>query len=437
MRTSKYRKKISFTDKQKKIIAVCAAACLLGGAVFFFTYFHVKNVEVMGSEHYTEDEIKEMILRGPAASNSILAPILYTKKETEDIPFVEGFSVTRTARDTIVVSIREKKAVGCIPYLDSYIYFDRNGVFIEGEKTRDESVPFFDGIQVERVVQDEELPIEDTVLNTAVALSTIFAKNDTTPDHIQFDEKGSISLLYGDITVQLGRDEYLEDKMMRVISILPQIRGQKGILHLENVTDSVKTITFEAEQEEITAENWTGGYDEYGNYTGYDEYDENGNYVGPKPMTAMDYALENWVGGYDEEGDYTGAGEYDAYMNYVGPAPTQETIDAMGDWTGGYDEEGGFTGTGEYDREGNYVGPNPNASGSEEDGTASGEAAEDGGESEDSYSDGDSYEEESYSEEPYYDDGDSGYEDSGSEDSGYEESEYNDLYDEDFYEEYY
>ena len=437
MRTSKYRKKISFTDKQKKIIAVCAAACLLGGTVFFFTYFHVKNVEVMGSEHYTEDEIKEMILRGPAASNSILAPILYTKKETEDIPFVEGFSVTRTDRDTIVVSIREKKAVGCIPYLDSYIYFDRNGVFIEGEKTRDESVPFFDGIQVERVVQDEELPIEDTVLNTAVALSTIFAKNDTTPDHIQFDEKGSISLLYGDITVQLGRDEYLEDKMMRVISILPQIRGQKGILHLENVTDSVKTITFEAEQEEITAENWTGGYDEYGNYTGYDEYDENGNYVGPKPMTALDYALENWVGGYDEEGDYTGAGEYDAYMNYVGPAPTQETIDAMGDWTGGYDEEGGFTGTGEYDREGNYVGPNPNASGSEEDGSASGEAAEDGGESEDSYSDGDSYEEESYSEEPYYDDGDSGYEDSGSEDSGYEESEYNDLYDEDFYEEYY
>ena len=105
-------------------------------------------------------------------------------------------------------------------------------------------MPFFDGIQVERVVQDEELPIEDTVLNTAVALSTIFAKNDTTPDHIQFDEKGSISLLYGDITVQLGRDEYLEDKMMRVISILPQIRGQKGILHLENVTDSVKTITF-------------------------------------------------------------------------------------------------------------------------------------------------------------------------------------------------
>ena len=312
---------------------------------------------------------------------------------------MEGFKVTRSNRNTIVVSVKEKKAVGCIPYLDSYIYFDRNGMFIESEKTQDKKVPFFDGIAVKRVVKGEKLPIKETVLNTAVALSTIFAKNDSLPDHIQFDESYEISLLYGDITVSLGKDVNLEDKMTRVIAILPQLAGQKGILHAENVTDSVKTITFEAEIEEVTAENWTGGYDENGEYTGDGEYDESGKYVGAKPMTALDYALEKWVGGYDEEGDYTGEGEYDANWNYVGPAPTQETIDAMGDWTGGYNEEGGFTGTGEYDREGNYVGPMPEnteeADGNSEDGS-----------SEDS----------SYGSEGEY--SDSGYEDGYSEESG-------------------
>ena len=252
-------------------------------------------------------------------------------------------------------------------------------------------MPFFDGIQVEQVVKDEKLPIEDTVLNTAVALSTIFAKNDMIPDHIQFDDNSDISLLYGDITVLLGKDEYLEDKMTRVIAILPQLSGQKGILHMENVTNSSKTITFEAEVEEVTAENWTGGYDENGEYTGDGEYDENGRYVGPRPMSALDYALENWVGGYDEEGDYTGAGEYDANMNYVGPAPTQETIDAMGDWTGGYNEEGGFTGTGEYDREGNYVGPNPNDGSSGEDGSAEDDSGEESGDYGEDYDYEDSY----------------------------------------------
>ena len=67
----------------------------------------------------------------------------------------------------------------------------------------------------------------------------------------------------------------------------------------------------ELEQEEVTAENWNGGYDEDGNYTGDGEYDEDGNYVGAKPKTALEEAIENWNGGYDEEGDYTGAGEYD------------------------------------------------------------------------------------------------------------------------------
>ena len=92
--------------------------------------------------------------------------------------------------------------------------------------------------------------------------------------------------------------------------------------------------------------------------------DENGNYVGAKPKTALDYAKENWVGGYDEEGDYTGSGEYDADLNYVGAEPTQELIDSFGDWKGGYNESGGFDGVSEYDRDGNYVGPMPDNAGS-------------------------------------------------------------------------
>ena len=359
MRKSNYTKKLS--KKTKKIIGGILAAVLLAGVIFFFSYFRVTNVEIMGSTHYSDGEIKEMALDSPFAGNSILAVLLHSPVTVEDVPFVEGFSITRLNRNTICVSVKEKKAVGCIPYLDSYIYFDRNGIFIESSRTRDESVPYFGGIQVSRVIKDEKLPIKGTtVLNTAVSLATIFQKNQMLPDHIEFDENYQISLVYGNITVILGDDKYLEEKMNRVAAILPKLSGETGILHMENVTDTSKTITFEREAAEVTAENWTGGYDENGDYTGDGEYDENGKYVGKKPMTELDYALENWHGGYDEEGDYTGEGEYDANWNYVGPKPTQESIDANGDWHGGYMEDGSYTGYGELDREGNYVGPNPN-----------------------------------------------------------------------------
>lgn len=360
------------TGNSVRTIIGAAAAAVLAGVIFFFAFFHVAKVEVMENEHYTKDEIQEMVLTGVFSSNSILAPVTCSRDDVQDIPYVAGYSVTRSGRNSLVISVRNKNIVGCIPYLDSYIYFDRNGIFVESARSRETTVPYFDGIEVSRAVMNEKLPIKNTVLNTAVALSTFFAKNDMIPDHIQFDEDYSISLLYGDITVRLGKDKYLEDKMSRAAAILPQIAGEKGILHMENITENSKTVTFEKEQEEITAENWPGGYDEEGDYTGYGEYDENGGYVGPKPMTALEYAIENWVGGYDEEGDYTGYGEYDEYLNYVGEEPTQELIDSFGDWNGGYNEYGGFDGTGEYDREGNYLGPKP-----ENEGTSAAQTDED------------------------------------------------------------
>lgn len=415
-----YRKKLKIRVDKKtwKIIGTGAAAVLLIGIIFFFAYFRVTNVEVMGSSYYSESEVKEMILQGPLAYNSVMAPILCSTDDAGDIPFVEGFRVKQMNHNTIVISVKEKQPVGCIPYLDSYIYFDRNGIFIESSKERMEKIPFFDGIQVDKVIKNEKLPMKGTtILNTAVALSTIFQKNDTLPDHIQFDEKYQITLIYGDIIVRLGADEYLEDKMARVFAILPLLEGKKGILHMESVNDSGKP-TFEMEKEEVTAENWTGGYDENGDYTGDGEYDENGSYVGPKPMTELDYALENWVGGYDEEGDYTGYGEYDQYLNYVGSAPTQEELDANGGWKGGYNEYGEYTKTGEYDRSGNYVGPKPDVSDSYDGGND-----ESGGYEDNSYDN-------SYEEEPYSDDSDDyGWD----EEEDYGEGSYDDSWDDDSY----
>ena len=254
-----------FDKKTKKIIWGTLAAVLLTGIIFFFSFFRVRTIEVMGSTHYTQDQVKEMALQGSFMSNTVLASFFHKNEQVSDMPFVEGYSVSMTGRDTICISVKEKKVVGCIPYLDNYIYFDRNGVFVEGLKTRDEKVPFFDGIQVDKVVLNEKLPLKGkTILNTAVALATIFQKNDTVPDHIQIDDKSRISLIYGDVTVILGEDRLLEDKMTRAIAILPKLSGQKGILHMENITETEKNCTFEAEVEPVTAENWTGGYDENG-----------------------------------------------------------------------------------------------------------------------------------------------------------------------------
>lgn len=318
MKISNLRKKLQISNKKKtwKIIGISLAVILLAGILFFFTYFKVQNVEVMGSSHYSESEVKEMILHGPLSDNSVFAPILCSTDDAGDIPFVDGFRVKQMNHNTIVISVKEKQPVGCIPYLDSYIYFDRNGIFIESSRERKEKIPYFDGIQVDNVVMNEKLPIKGTaILNTAVALSTIFQKNDMLPDHIAFDESNQISLVYGDITVQLGEDKNLEDKMAKAFAILPKITGKKGILHLESDTDSSKP-TFEEEVDKTAAKDWNGGYDENGEYTGDGEYDENGSYVGPKPESTDSSENDEDTSWENSEDDYYDEDYYDdGYYN--------------------------------------------------------------------------------------------------------------------------
>lgn len=336
--------------------------------MMFFTTYEVKNVEVRGNAKYSEEEVKAMVLKGPFAGNSVLAPFFCSKKESDGTYLVDSWNVTRLSKDSIAINFYEKKPVGSIRYLDSYVYFDRKGTFVGSSLDCDESIPFFDGITVHQVTYDEKLPVKGTdVLNTAGTLATIFQKGDRLPDFVQFDDKNQVSLVFDDITAYFGKNENLDDKVTRTLAILPKLEGKKGILHLESVSENNKTITFEETGESSpdaqVEEEWEGGYDASGNYTGDGEYNEKGKYVGAKPLSDLENAIENWAGGYDGEGDYTGSGEYDEQGNYAGAMPDEDSFAALGSYRGGYTEDGRFTWTGEFDRHGNYVGPDTSSDG--------------------------------------------------------------------------
>lgn len=106
------------------------------GLFFFFSFFHVTHVEVMENTHYSKKELKKMILTGAFSSNSILAPITCSKAKVENVPYVESYSVSRSGRNSIVIGVKEKNVVGCIPYLDSYIYFDRRQIYRKQQDER-------------------------------------------------------------------------------------------------------------------------------------------------------------------------------------------------------------------------------------------------------------------------------------------------------------
>ena len=115
--------------KTKKITAYIVGLGLLAAAVVFFTYYKVDSVQVRGTTHYSDEEVKKMVLRGPLASNSVLAPMIYSTTDTDDVAFVDAFKVTQINRNTICISVKRKSLWG-VSIIWTVMFFLTEMVFL-------------------------------------------------------------------------------------------------------------------------------------------------------------------------------------------------------------------------------------------------------------------------------------------------------------------
>lgn len=244
MKESQYRKKID-----KKIFRIIVAGILgiiLLSVIAFFVCFRITEIEVDGNHHYTEKEIQKMVMKGPFKSNSILFPMTDIEENTKDTPFIQAITVERLSPNKIAIHVVEKELIGYVPFLDGYMYFDKKGIIAESTVEPLEGVPYIEGLEFDHVALKDKLPIDnEDIFNTILSLSRMIAKNEIEPDRIVLDKKYNITLYYGDIQVTMGEDSYLEEKVTHLAAILPYLEEKKGLLHLENITNDAKNVTFE------------------------------------------------------------------------------------------------------------------------------------------------------------------------------------------------
>lgn len=222
-------------------LVLCA---ILGAGIFVAVRYRVQNVTVEGNIHYTREEIIDMVLSDRLDYNSLYLSFKYKNKEIKDIPFIQTMSVKVLSPDTIRITVYEKTVAGYVEYLGRYMYFDRDGIVVESSETRTEGVPQVTGITFDHMVLYEPLPVEDAaIFGQILSITQILSKYDITTDKIYFNESYEITLYFDKVRVRLG-DDNLEEKIMRLQYILPQLEGKSGILQMENYDDESENVTF-------------------------------------------------------------------------------------------------------------------------------------------------------------------------------------------------
>lgn len=222
-----------------------AVALALGGVYYFLLTYTVKTVYVEGNVHYTKEEIQDMVMEGPLGGNSVYLSLLYADKQIKDIPFIASMSVEVLSPDTVRIKVLEKTLAGYVAYLDRYLYFDNDGTVVEISDIKTEGVPQITGLSFDHAVLNKPLPVEDReVFGRILTITKTLTKHSLSADRIYFNSKKEVTLYFGEVKVLFGTDSLLDEKIMLLQSVLPELEGKSGTLDIQNYDENTGSIPF-------------------------------------------------------------------------------------------------------------------------------------------------------------------------------------------------
>lgn len=238
---------------RRLLAAVLVLCALVAGLGLFFQVFHIRRVEVEGNLRYTDEEIENLCMVGPLSQNSILMSTFQQYIDLSNEAFLDHVSVEYINRNTILLRVTETRLVGMFVINGYYYYFDQFGEVTEVLTAKDEEegkyVPEVSGLGASNIGLGHIIEFEKPqALNTVTAIRTMTDRYGTCPDKVEFDADLNITLTYGDITVLIGQDDLLEEKLIRTDAILPSLTDYKGTLHLENFTRDTENIVFDTNE---------------------------------------------------------------------------------------------------------------------------------------------------------------------------------------------
>lgn len=237
------------------LIILVILAIMLGVIFWIISTYSVKNVYVEGNVHYTSEEIKQMVMEGPLGENSLYLSMKYRNKGVKNIPFVDVMDVEVLEPDTIKIIVYEKSLAGYMEFMDSYVYFDKDGYMVETSKVRTAGIPQVSGLEFKSVTMGEKIPVEDgQVFETVMKITNLLKKYELNAEKIFFQSDYDIVLYFGDIRVLLGDASHLEDKVMPLTNMLQQLAGKKGVLHMENYMENMNMTIFDVDKTEEVQE---------------------------------------------------------------------------------------------------------------------------------------------------------------------------------------
>lgn len=224
-------------------IAVILILCLTAIALLV----NIRSVTITGNNRYTDQEMADLIFSEKKDRNALYCYISNLQNKKKTIPFIDTYSLVYHSPIDVEVIVYEKAVVGYVEYMSSYLYFDMDGIIVESSTKKIEGIPWITGLEFGHLALYRQLPVKnDQIFDQILTLTQWLARYGIEVDEIQFGKGEEITLLMGDLEVEMGTGHQLDGKITRLNDMLPSLSGRKGTLYLDTYeeSDSDKAFSF-------------------------------------------------------------------------------------------------------------------------------------------------------------------------------------------------
>lgn len=234
-------------SRRKIIIGIAAAVIVLAAAVFLF--LRITDITVTGNRHYTSDDIREMLFPGKLDKNTVYCFCKDRFYKHKQIPFVEDYKLVFQTPAKVEVIVYEKSIVGYVTYMDSYLYFDKDGIVVESSNQKLNGVPLITGLNFGQIVLHQPIPVDDKeIFSEILNLTQLLTSAGITVDEIHYGSRGDATLIIGAINVFLGDSKEMDGKIALLKNQLPVLTGLSGTLYLDTYRESDTNLSYRFEK---------------------------------------------------------------------------------------------------------------------------------------------------------------------------------------------
>lgn len=241
------------TAPKKKRIGLLAAMGTVLLAVITVLSVKVTSVTVTGNNRYTDEQMEAILFPDSLSRNTAACYLKDRFKKHEAIPFVEDYKLVFQGLNKVEIIVYEKSVVGYVPYMSSYMYFDKDGIIVESANQELPGIPRITGLKFGHIVLYQKIPVESQeIFDEILNLTQILSVYGLEVDKIQYNSLGEATLYMGEIEVVLGDKKGLNGKIAELNDMLPKIKGLSGTLYLDTYdeTDSNAMYAFKPRKQQ-------------------------------------------------------------------------------------------------------------------------------------------------------------------------------------------